>query len=793
VKTDTARRSAPAVITGLGAVTCLGNGIDAFWQAVQEGRHGFSPIRLFSTEAHRTGIAAGVSELPALGLRRLEDSVLARADRLALAAAFEAMGEAGLVDPATGKALFPKRTGIIVGTAAGAILGLESFFRKSTLGEPVEAPLGLLSSFCLSALATNIACELDIEGPRMTLATVCSSSALALAAARELLRMQDIDHVLVVGAETLSEVSHAGFNSLRSVAPRLCQPFDANRKGLILGEGAGAMVLERPDAAARRGAAALAFFEGYSLMTDLHHFTAPQPEGRAIAQTMQQALQQASVDPALISYINAHGTGTMLNDAAEARGIRLAFGSHAAGIPVSSTKSMIGHQMGAAGILEGIVTVLSLRHGVIPPTANLETPDPECLLDCVPGTARSYTPGYALSNSFAFGGSNISIVFGKHARSGEKFLKRTSAPEQCQVITGIGIASPLGIGKKAFRQSLAEGETCLSSLAGFGEPWAAFQGGVIDAEAMRALVPSGIRRLQNRQSMFLYCAFKEALEEAGLNAADGSSMLMAYGSAFGCSGNVHRFYTQLLREGPKTVSPIEFGMSVTNAPAAIMAQEFGLQCPLWVFVGDEASWELSLNWAAQFIRSGMADQAIVCAAEEISDSVLAIHDSLGLLASSGRPGLRLGEGALCMVIESEARARARSARIYGTLEGLATVQTSVCGPQDFPDGPAALDHASACCMEKASKSTADLFYVSAANGTPQVAAADTGAFSSIKKLWQGRTIRKKYWPLFGESGITGGLGLAAVLLDLQLPPASRGLILTCARGGVTAATLVRRS
>lgn len=790
---DTKPRSARTVITGLGAVTCLGAGIDAFWQAVQEGRHGFSPIRLFSTDAHRTGVAAGISQLPELALRRLDDTVLSRADRLALAAALEAMGQAGLVDPATAKTLFPQRTGIIVGTAAGAILGLECFFRKSAFGEPVDSPRSLLSSFCLSALATNIARELNIEGPRMTLATVCSSSALALAAAHELLLMQDIDHVLVVGAETLSEVSHAGFNSLRSVAPLRCQPFDANRKGLILGEGAGAMVLERQEAAGRRSAAVLARFEGYGLMTDLHHFTAPQPEGRAIAQTMQQALQNASIEPAQISYINAHGTGTILNDAAEVRGIKLAFGSHAGSLPVSSTKSMIGHQMGAAGILEGIVTVLSLRDGLIPPTANIETPDPECLLDFVPGSARPYQPGYGLSNSFAFGGSNISIVFGKHAGSREKFSLAASAPEISPVITGIGIASPLGIGKNAFRQSLAEGRSCLSSLESFGEPWTAFQGGVIDADAIREKIPSGIRRLQNRQALFLYCSFKEALEDAGFNAADSSNMLMTYGSAFGCSGNVHRFYTQLLREGPKTTSPLEFGMSVTNAPPAIMAREFGLHCPLWVFAGDEASWEISLNWAALFIRRGMADQAIICAAEEISDSVLAIHDCLGMLASPGRPGLRLGEGALSMVIESDSRARLRSARIYGTLEGLATVQTSVCGPQDYPDGPDTLEQAAASCLEKARESNTDLFYVGAANGTLRLAASDTAAFKAIEKRWPGSTIRKEYRACFGESGIAGGLGLAAALLDPQLPSASRGLIFTCARGGVTAATLVKRA
>ncbi|MCP4666238.1 MAG: beta-ketoacyl-[acyl-carrier-protein] synthase family protein, partial [Deltaproteobacteria bacterium] len=271
----------------------------------------------------------------------------------------------------------------------------------------------LLSSFCLSAMATNLAREFVITGPRMTIATVCSSSGLALAAAKELLEAEDLDAVLVVGTETLSEVTLAGFNSLRSVDPEQCRPFDLNRKGLVLGEGAGAMILERPASVKARGVPSIARLKGYGLTTDLHHFTAPQPQGEAIAETIGLALDETCVDPGEIAYVNAHGTATPLNDAAETRGLKTALGPQASHIAVSSIKSMIGHTLGAASVLEAIATVLSVSRGLVPPTANLETPDPECDLDYVPGSARRLDIPYALSNSFAFGGSNISLVFSR--------------------------------------------------------------------------------------------------------------------------------------------------------------------------------------------------------------------------------------------------------------------------------------------------------------------------------------------------------------------------------------------
>jgi len=625
----------------------------------------------------------------------------------------------------------------------------------------------------------------------MTIATVCSSSGLALAAAKELLETEDLDHVLVIGAETLSEVIHAGFNSLRSVAPERCQPFDLNRKGLVLGEGAGAMVLERSASARRREVPSVAFLRGYGLTTDLYHFTAPQPEGHAIAETILQGLADAAVDPAEIDYVNAHGTATPLNDVAETRGLKTALGSHAYNIPISSVKSMIGHGMGAASILEAIATALSLDRGLIPPTSNLETPDPDCDLDYISEGARRCQLRWAISNSFAFGGSNISLIFSRNPGEGSLKKRPISEPSRVPVITGVGVVTPIGVGRDAFIQAMGEGRSGLVPLETMGHEWAAFRGGLVDLSSVRERIPVTIRRRLNRQASFLFVSLKEAMEDAGLTPTREGRMAMTYGSAFGCSSNVHRFYSQLLADGPSFTSPQEFNMSVTNAPAALVAQEFGLRGPIWVLVADEASWELSLHWAAKLIQEGKADQVAVSAAEEISESILVIHHELGLLESEECSGLVLGEGAVSMVLESNRAASDRGAHVYGTLIGWNTVQDSFCGPIDYSSRGEPLLTAASTCLKGIRDKKGDLLCVSPENGNKTLEMAASGVFRGLHDFWPGNLTRVSFRSRFGESGISGGLGLAAAVLDQKLIPPAHVLVITSARGGTNTASLVQ--
>ncbi|SPD75650.1 putative Beta-ketoacyl-(acyl-carrier-protein) synthase II [uncultured Desulfobacterium sp.] len=790
---NTDKSSSQAVaITGIGVVSPYGAGADIFWREIVAGNHAFAPIKLFNTDEHRTKVAAEIRRMPDLRAGRLDKDILSRCDVLALIAASEALGHARLLNESTGGVLFPADIGIIAGTAAGGILGVERFFRARATGEHNLSPLPMISSFCLSSIATNIAKEFCIEGPRLTTATVCSSSGLALAAAMEMIQTGEVKTVLVVGAETLSEVGHAGFNSLRSIAPDRCRPFDLNRKGLILGEGAGAMVLERPSAARRRNAKILSYLVGYGLTTDVHHFTAPEPEGEAIKETIIEAIRDAGIDPDQINYVNAHGTGTKLNDSAETLGLKKALGAQAYKMVVSSTKSLIGHQMGAASILEAIATVISIQNGIIHPTANLETPDPECDLDYVSEGSRHIDIDWALSNSFAFGGSNISLVFSKDKPRPDMTVPESKPSATRPVITGIGIVSPTGIGKDAFLQAIEQEKSGIRMLESLGDQWANFYGGLVDYSIVHAKTPSGIRRRLNRQTSFLYLAFNEAMEDAGINISDLSGMPIAYGTAFGCSGNVHRFYSQLLKDGPRMVSPMEFNMSVTNAPPSLLAQEFGLKAQVWVLVGDEASWDISLIWAAKLIESGKADRVAVCAAEELNDPIMAIHHGLGLLKTGDQPGIIPGEGALCMVIESEETAHTRNAKIYGAIDSFHSIQDAMCGPQDYSKDGKHIIEAAKLAISSLDGGRDRLLCIGPENGSPTIKDITGEVTYGIKNAWGGPVEVFNIRSFVGESGLSGGLGLAAGILAGQTGQSSHIITLTCARGGVNTATIVGR-
>ncbi|MFC1883457.1 beta-ketoacyl synthase N-terminal-like domain-containing protein [Thermodesulfobacteriota bacterium] len=777
------------VITGMGAVTPFGNGIETFWNSLKNGIHAFSPITLFPTQEQRTVIAAEVPELSDMNFFRLKEKTLSRADHFALRAVYEALENAHLLDTREKAIKFPKRTAIVIGTAAGGILGLEAFFRNRFHKRPIDFPQGLLSSFCLSAIATHIAQEFVIRGPRLTIATVCSSSGLALAAARELLQSKDLEQVVVVGTETLCEVTHAGFNSLRSVAPDKCQPFDLNRRGLILGEGAGAVVLEGSLSAAARGIAPVASLRGYGMRTDLHHFTAPQPEGNAVAGPISIALQDADMTSDDIDYLSAHGTGTPLNDVAETRGLKKIFGLRASDTPVSSIKSMIGHQLGAASIMQTIAVVMAMRHGIVPPTANLETPDPECDLDYVSQGARKMKVEAALSNAFAFGGSNISLVFSKVP--GKKTSRNFDVPESgfIPVITGIGLTTPLGLGSKAFTDSLANGKSGITCLGSFGEEWAQTKGGLVDTALVKEKIPPAMRRRLNRQASFLFLSLKEAVEDAGIELAENRFDALTYGTAFGCSGNVHRFFSQILKDGPRFCSPQEFNMSVTNAPPSLVAREFGLDGPIWVFSGDEASWEISLHWGARLVRDGKAGRVIVNAAEELSDSILDIHQSLSWTGPDVKGAHLLGEGAVSMVLESAQSAVKRGARIYGHLNCFGTALDTSCGPLEYSRDQSVILEAASKGLEGIKERNGLLLYiVNRGDGQGQEERSDR-----LKEMWNGNYKEAEHFSLSGQSGLIGGLGLAAALLTEKNETTLNILVNTSARGGVEAFTQVERS
>lgn len=385
------------VVTGLGAVTPYGLGVKAFWNGLAAGACAIRPLTLIPTEGFRCRVGAEVPDrLP--GSRRRT-----RADRLALAAAGEALRDAGL------DAADRARTALVVGAVGAGMLEAEAWFwRAGRLGDDAEAPAALRAMLPV-AHAETLAHALGLGGPRHTVVTACSSGAVAVAEAAELIADGVVDVALAGGVDALTRACFMGFNTLKLLDPEPCRPFDRHRKGMSIGEGAGFLVLEAAERARARGARIWAVLAGHGVTTDAYHVTAPDPEGEGMVRAMRAALARAGLEPSAVGYANAHGTGTPQNDRTEARALARVFG--AGGLLVSSSKSMIGHTMAAAGSLEAIATILALEHGLVPPTANLDTLDPDVAFDCVPRVARRADLEWAISNSFGFGGQNATLLF----------------------------------------------------------------------------------------------------------------------------------------------------------------------------------------------------------------------------------------------------------------------------------------------------------------------------------------------------------------------------------------------
>jgi 3-oxoacyl-[acyl-carrier-protein] synthase II len=410
--------SSRVAITGLGVISAIGAGKDDFWAGLRAGKSGIKRVHKFDPTPYPTQFAAQLNGfdfsqfIDAKWLRRMDLT-----SQMAVAASKMAVKDAKLNLDQEDR----ERIGVVVGTAmAGQAFILEQHDVYKEKGPLRINPFTALTVFP-DAPASFISIELGLYGPSFSLATACSSALDAVGYAFNAIRKQELDVILMGGAEaTVFPQAFSAFCMLRAMSQRnddperASRPFDKERDGFVLGEGAGMLVLEDLDHALKRGAHIYAEIVGFGMTCDAYHMTAPEPSGRQATRAIQIALRDANVKPADINYINAHGTSTPLNDKTETLVIKQVFGQHAYQVPVSATKSMIGHLIGAAGAVELIATALTLEHQVIPPTVNYEIPDPECDLDYVPNVARKATIDFALKNSFGFGGKNSALVVKKY-------------------------------------------------------------------------------------------------------------------------------------------------------------------------------------------------------------------------------------------------------------------------------------------------------------------------------------------------------------------------------------------
>lgn len=399
------------VVTGIGSISALGHTVAEFWSALEHGRSGIGPLTQVPLEQVHIGIAAEVKDYDEA--RHFHDRELLIYDRytqFALLSAHEAVTDAGI--NFTQNEALALETAVIVGSGTGGWHTIDdTYVGLYTRGKSRPHPL-TIPRMMISAAASQLTLKYGLRGPTFSVSSACASGNHAIGEAYWMIRTGRARAAVTGGSEAeISLVSQRGWESLRVLAPDTCRPFSAGRTGMVIGEGAGMLVLERLDDAMRRGARIYCEVAGYGLSADAADMVTPDAGGAARA--IRQALETSRCNPEDIDYINAHGTGTLLNDATEVMAIKMAFGHAAERLMVSSTKSMHGHALGAASAIEAVATIKAMEQSVVPPTANYLGPDPDCDLDHVPNTARQARIGAALSNSLAFGGLNAVLAFKK--------------------------------------------------------------------------------------------------------------------------------------------------------------------------------------------------------------------------------------------------------------------------------------------------------------------------------------------------------------------------------------------
>ncbi|HEX8889801.1 MAG TPA: beta-ketoacyl-ACP synthase II [Pyrinomonadaceae bacterium] len=406
------------VVTGLGLITPVGNSVEATWSALMQGRSGVDYIKKFDTEKFPVKFAAEVKDFDPLDyIEKKEARKMGAFIHYAIAASDEAIKDSGLeiTDEIS------EQVGTYISSGIGDFWAIEREHSKLLDDGPHRVSPFFIPSAIVNLAAGQVSIRHGAKGPNSATATACSAGAHAIGDSFKIIQRGDADVMICGGAESaITPMSVAGFAAMRALStrnddpPHASRPFERDRNGFVIGEGAGLLILEELEFARRRGAHIYAELVGYGMTADAFHITMPDETGSGAIRVMQKALKDAGVEPTEVGYINAHGTSTPYNDKFETAAIKKAFGEHAYKLAVSSTKSMTGHLLGAAGGIEGVFSVLAIHHKVLPPTINYVNPDPDCDLDYVPNEPREATVRYVLSNSFGFGGTNAALLFKRY-------------------------------------------------------------------------------------------------------------------------------------------------------------------------------------------------------------------------------------------------------------------------------------------------------------------------------------------------------------------------------------------
>lgn len=643
---DTAQAEDRPVIAGMGAVTAFGRGVDALWKGIVAGKTAIGPVEGAEVHGLPPSIGGRVPDTARSGTP-VEGPGKDPTIEFALVAAREAIDSAGITASGT---VPPHRWGVIIGSCNGGLQTAEAALRADDGGPRALRDASLVSS---QAVAEAVSGEFGITGPVFSVNTACASSAHAVGHAAEMIRSGRVDAVLVGGSDAFSATAFAGFHQLGALSGSPAAPYSVGRDGLSLGEGSGMLVLTTERVVREAGGRILAHLLGYGLSADGYHATAPHPQGEGAARAINGALSMAGLASVDVDYVNGHGTGTPKNDPAESNAVRTALGEAAKDVPLSSSKSMIGHLLGAAGAVEAIISVQALNEQTLPPTANLTELDPRCGLDPVP-EARPAPLRAVLSNNFAFGGANATLALG-HPSAGPA---QTAPPEPDQVVvTGIGALTPAGRTPDELWDAFADARRPVRATTGVAH----LELDPDDYTTARE------RRRMDRQGLLAVAASRRALEEAGL--APDESVGVVLGTGSGPTHSLEEFAVPVIESGPEAGSPGVFPNTVYNAAAGQVAQLLGARGPTSTLTTNHAAGATALCVAGDLLVSGQADAVVCVAAETISPVAERIYHSLALFGGPAGHRYVLTEAGLAFVLERRSHAQGRGARILGTFAG----------------------------------------------------------------------------------------------------------------------------
>jgi 3-oxoacyl-[acyl-carrier-protein] synthase II len=702
------------VATGLGVISPVGLTVTDFWAAVSAGRPGLAKVTSLDTESYGSAYGGEVTRFD-FGAVELPDANCAnRTIYFALAAAEQAVQQSALPLARIDR----ERFGVVLGTCMGGMRSGEEWHRQLITKGFESTDHELLLGYQFDGATNALSARHRLYGPKATISTACAAGANAIGYASDLIRFGKSDYMLAGGSDSLAHLAYAGFSSLQSLAADPCAPYSRDRSGLTLGEGAGVVLLERLDLALARGATIYAEILGYGLTVDGYHPTAPHPQGDGAARAIRAAIKASGVHPERVGYVNGHGTGTPKNDSAETNALKAAFGAHASALPISSTKSVVGHSLGAAGALEGITTMLALHHQYIPPTINFGEPDPALDLDYTPNVGHAANFDVALSNSFAFGGNNAVVVYGRPSDAGN-----ADASESLErvVVTGLGVLSAAGLGKEALWSAVRDGSTLIGPVQGFDVADLPIRvaAEIPEFDASAYVSPREARRM-DLSTQYAIVTSKMALADAALPVDDANRdrIGVVAGTGNGPSQAATSFHRPLVEDGPSAANPAVFPNTVFNAAAGQVAINLSLHGCTTTVTAERASSAAGLTFAYDTLRRRLNDAIICVSMDELDATSMAGFNGLGVASDlprpfgGGRDGFGPGGAAVALVLETLSSATARGADIYGEIVGYGMTSDAVpTGRHDLSGVQAG--RAMALALAEAGLSPEELDYICA--------------------------------------------------------------------------------